>query len=159
MGFSLHSVPSLSNTAMRSSAGTNSALAGSVTAFTNATIAVREGPSVQDGNPAWLSRPDDAHPASRKRTHSQIQASRRAYWCSNEACMIFPLECAQRARALPDQRQLPALPASCLAHNQRLAMLPCAACAISHCCGVMTVRNPMWDMGLSGSVPRRALAR
>lgn len=50
MGCSLHSVPSLSNTAMRSSAATKSGPPERVTARTNSTMAVRDGPSFQDGS-------------------------------------------------------------------------------------------------------------
>ena len=50
IGCSTHSVPSLSNVAIRSCGGTKSGLPSVVTFFTNARIACFEGPSFQDGS-------------------------------------------------------------------------------------------------------------
>ncbi len=79
MGCSLHSVPSLSNTAMRSSGATKSGLPGVATACTNSTMALREGPSFQDGSAACGRDCGSvaAQPASRPSASSQVQAVRR----------------------------------------------------------------------------------
>src|SRR5262249_7890104 len=65
MGCSVHSVPSLSNTAMRSCGGTKSAESGSVTAATNSPIARFAAVSRQLGNPSpppFPPPPTTAHP-------------------------------------------------------------------------------------------------
>ncbi|MNK98662.1 hypothetical protein D3C87_1190320 [compost metagenome] len=97
MGCSLHSVPSLSKTAMRSWTGTKSGLPGSVTAFTKATMAVLDGPSVQDASSACFWRSGPAHPANRNRRQSHIHASRRKSWFSIEGCKTFSRICRWRA--------------------------------------------------------------
>src|SRR5262245_22076199 len=50
IGFSGHNVPSLSNTAIRSDAGTNLGLAWAVVSFTKVTMACFAGPSFHDGS-------------------------------------------------------------------------------------------------------------
>ncbi|MCY1304935.1 hypothetical protein D9M70_547100 [compost metagenome] len=52
-GCSLHRVPSLSNTAMRSATGTKSLPPSVVTAVTKASMALRAGPSFHDGKGSW----------------------------------------------------------------------------------------------------------